>query len=80
MLKPNKYTDIGLSVVGLSSEVMKILSNDTALRYNQLLAKVVYRFGEEAKTNFPLALTFLYSLDLINYRQQTDVVEVRSAN
>ena len=77
MLKPNKYTNIRLSVIGLSSEIMKILSKDKALKYNQLQGRITHKYGEEAKANFMLALAFLYSLDLVNYRKVSDVIEAK---
>ena len=76
MLRPNKYTDIGLSVVGISAEVLRLLRADPAQKYTQLLGKVTHRLGDEAKTNFLLALTFLYSLGQIEYHKDEDVVEL----
>jgi len=76
MLRPNKYTDIGLSVVGISSEILRLLKTDPAQKYTQLLGKVAHRLGEEAKINFLLALTFLYSLGKIEYHKDEDVVEL----
>lgn len=79
MLKPTKYTNINLSVVGLSAEILRTLQLDSTQKYNQLLDKIIYRKGEEAKENFLLALSFLFSLGKVEYYKQEDVVQLSSS-
>lgn len=78
MLKPNKYTDIGLSVVGLSAEVLLQLKTDPSQKYNQLFGRVANKLGDGAKENFLLALVFLFSLGKIKYYQGEDVIELET--
>lgn len=61
MLKPNKYTDVSLSVIGVSAEILAQLKKEPSQKYNGLRNKVVYRLGDSAKQNFLLHLRF-YSL------------------
>lgn len=76
MLKPNKYTDIQLSVVGISAEILSQLKNEPLQRYNSLQKKVAYRLGESSKENFLFALVFLFSLSKIKYYKREDAIEL----
>ena len=80
MLKPTKYTDINLSAIGLSTEILKILKDDHTQKYNQILGKIIYRKGKQAKENFLLALSFLYLMGKIKYHQKEDVIELLAGN
>ena len=66
MIKPTKYTNIDLSVLGLSTEILKLLLSENTLKYNQVIGRIIYKKGDEAKHNFLLALSFLYLLGM-NY-------------
>jgi hypothetical protein len=76
MLRPDKYTDIQQSVLGVSAELLSVLSRDQAVKFNQLEESVSYKLGESSKENLVLALTFLYSLGKIRYHQKEDIVEL----
>ena len=76
MIKPTKYTNIDLSVIGLSAEILRILQLDSTQKYNQLLDKIIYKKGEEVKENFLLALSFLFLLGKVEYYKQEDVIQV----
>ncbi len=78
MIKPTKYTNINLSVIGLSAEIIKVLQSDSVQKYNQLLDRIIYKKGEEAKENFLLALGFLFLLGKIKYYKQEDVIQLLS--
>lgn len=75
MIKPDKYTDVGLSVVGVSAEILVELSKEPTQKYNSLQSKVVYHLGPAAKQNFLHALVFLFSLGKIRYHSKEDAVE-----
>jgi recombinational DNA repair ATPase RecF len=74
MLEPNKYTNVALSVVGISSSIIKQLAKDPNQKYNTLLTRVIGANGEGAKTNFVSALTFLYATDTVRYESKKDIV------
>jgi hypothetical protein len=76
LLKPNKYTNIDLSVLGLSTEILTLLKKEKSQKYNQIFEKVIYKKGAEAKENFLLSLSFLYLLGKIKYYQKQDVIEL----
>lgn len=78
MIKPNKYTHVGSSIIGLSAEIIKVLKLDPSQKYNILLDKIIYRKGEDAKANFTLALSFLFLLGKIAYYPEEDVVTLLS--
>lgn len=76
LLKPNKYTNIDLSVLGLSTEILMLLKEEKSQKYNQVFEKIVYKKGTEAKENFLLSLSFLYLLGKIKYYQTQDIIEL----
>ena len=80
MIKPTKYTNINLSVIGLSIEVLKILKEDYAQEYNQILGKIIFRRGKQAQENFLLALSFLFLMGKIKYHPKEDVIELIPGN
>jgi hypothetical protein len=75
MIKPDKYTDVGLSVVGVGAEILLQLKKEPSQKYNSLQSKVIFRLGPAAKQNFLLALVFLFSLGKIRYHKKEDAVE-----
>jgi hypothetical protein len=76
MITPTKYTDIDLSVIGLSFEILKLLLSEDQQKYGQILSRIVSKRGESAKENFLLALSFLYLLGKIQYYPKEDVIEL----
>jgi len=73
-IRPNKYTNTDLSVIGLSMVIMSILEKSDAEKYDILLRKVVRKKGNFAKKNFIAALIFLYSMDKVKYYQESDIL------
>ena len=78
MIKPTKYTNVSLSIIGLSAEILELLKDDTVQKYDQILGKIIYKKGKQAKENFLLALSFLYLLGKIKYHSEKDVLELLS--
>ena len=76
MIKPTKYTDIDLSIIGLSSDILRLLMIDNSLKYNQILGRIINIKGKEAKENFLLALSFLYLLGKVEYYPAEDVISL----
>lgn len=76
MIKPTKYTNIDLSVLGLSTEILKLLLSDNTLKYNQIIGRIIHKKGEDAKQNFLLALSFLYLLGKVEYYPEEDVIRL----
>ncbi len=80
MIKPTKYTNINLSVIGLSIEILKILKEDCAQKYNQILGKIISKRGKQAQENFLLAFCFLFLTGKIKYHPKEDVIELLTSN
>lgn len=80
MIRVTKYTDINLSVIGISAEILKVLQEDCVQKYNHLLGKVISRKGKQTKENFSLALSFLFLMGKIQYYQKEDVIEFLGNN
>lgn len=76
MIKPSKYTNIDLSVIGLSSEILKLLLSENPLKYNQVIGRIIHKKGEGVKQNFLLALSFLYLIGKIEYMPNEDVIKL----
>ena len=76
MIKPAKYTNVNLSIIGLSTVILSMLKEEKAQKYEQILGKIKYKRGKQGNENFLLALTFLYSLGKIKYYQKEDVIEL----
>ena len=75
MIKPTKYTNINLSVIGLSTEILKLFKDDNVQKYDQILGKIIYRKGKQSRENFLLALSFLYLMGKVKYHPKEDVFE-----
>lgn len=76
MLRPNKYTDIPTSILGVSAIILAQLKNEPALKYSQLEAGTLRQLGESAKVNLQLALVLLYAMGRVRYHQSKDVIEL----
>ena len=80
MIKPTKYTNIDLSVIGISAEIIKILNDDPIQKYNNILGKIISKMGKQAQEDFSLALSFLFLMGKIKYYQKEDVIEFLKNN
>ena len=76
MIKPNKYTNIDLCVLWLSTYILKVMKDERQQKYSQLLEKVINDKGKESRENLLLSLSFLYLLWKIKYYQKEDVIEL----
>jgi hypothetical protein len=72
MIKPDRYTDPKISVINISSLILSELNDFYAIQYDNLLKKVVKVLGDDAKSNFPYALNFLFLSDRLKYDRKTD--------
>lgn len=79
MIKPDRYTDPKLSVINISTLILNELNQFYAIQYDNLLKKVVKALGDDAKSNFPYALNFLFLLDRLKYDRQTDTFKSNEA-
>lgn len=75
MIKPTKHLDLSYSVVKILSEMIKIMKKNSVLTYDELLEKIIFKIGEDAKYNFISALNILYIFDKIKYFPKSDSFE-----
>lgn len=75
MITPHKYLNLNLSILNLGGVVLSALKEDKAIKYDELLRKVILSRGENAKEVFIPTLSFLYALGKIEYRKDIDTIE-----
>ena len=80
MLKPTKYTNVDLSLLAISCELLKLFKKNKTATSTELLNKIIQRKGIEAKNIFLPALSFLFLLGKIEYHKKTDIMEYRNEN
>lgn len=73
-IRPNKYTNTDLSVLGISATILDNLKKTDYSKYDTLLSKVIRKKGDQASKNYTLALVLLYSLGKLHYDRKTDMV------
>ncbi len=76
MIVPNKYLDLNLSVVNLGGIILKILQVSEIMKYDDLLDRLIFAQGENAKEVFSPTLSFLYLLGKIQYNKDLDTIEL----
>ncbi len=72
MIKPDRHTNIDLSVINISAYLLKQLNVFYEISYDDLLEKVINQIGNDAIENYPYALNFLFLIGRLEYNQQTD--------
>jgi|MGYP000588814060 hypothetical protein len=76
MIAANKYLDLNLSVVNLGGIILKILQVSEIMKYDDLLDRLIFAQGENAKEVFSSTLSFLYLLGKIQYNRELDTIEL----
>jgi hypothetical protein len=74
MIKPDKYTNLNLSLVNIGGVVLKSLCNCTIQKYEDLENHVTSVLGENSKLLFVPALSFLYAIGKSSVKRLTDKV------
>lgn len=80
MITPTKYMDLDLSVVRVSSIIIKLFKKNRVMEYGEVLEYLISKIGEDVKHVFVPALDFLYLLGMIEYHLQTDSLEFTGKN
>jgi hypothetical protein len=75
MIAPHKYLDLDLSLLNLGGLIIKIIKEDGAVKYDELLERVILARGNSAKDVFIPALSFLYIMGKIEYQKDIDTIE-----
>lgn len=75
MIAPHKYLDLNLSILNLGGVILTLVKDDGAVKYDELLEKVILARGIGAKDVFIPTLSFLYILGKIDYQKEIDTIE-----
>jgi hypothetical protein len=75
MIASHKYLDLNLSILNLGGLVLRILKEEGAIKYDELLNKVIAVRGNNAKEVFIQTLSFLFLLGKIEYKKDIDTIE-----
>lgn len=67
--------NLDLSVLRISSLILKELIKKHHIKYDELLATLLKRIGEDVYYLFMPALSFLYLQGVITYHQNSDAFE-----
>jgi len=76
MITPTKHTDIRFSILYLSSKILKYLQRENIIKFNDLIDLLTVDFGNKVKNNINITLTFLYSLNKIEYIKEIDAISL----
>lgn len=68
--------DVNLSVLNIAAHIVTNLKLNRFEKYDELLINVSNGFEDDIKDLFILALSFLFSLGIIEYDKETDQVEL----
>lgn len=75
MITPHKYLDLNLSILNLGGVILNVLYEQNAIKYDDLLERVILAHGINAKGVFVQTLSFLYILGKIEYQKDIDTIE-----
>lgn len=75
MIAPHKYLDLNLSLLNLGGVVLNIIKEEGAVKYDELLERVILARGSGAKEVFIPTLSFLYIIGKIDYQKEIDTIE-----
>lgn len=74
MITPHKYLDLNLSVLNLGGLILKLIKDQGAIKYDELLNQIIMDRGSNAKDVFLPALSFLYLMGKIDYKHDIDAI------
>lgn len=77
MIAPHKYLDLNLSVLNLGGVILNVVKEEGAIKYDELLERVILARGANAKEVFIQTLSFLYLLGKIEYQKEIDTIEFK---
>lgn len=72
MLKPDKHTNLKLSVFNIAAIIIRLLKESDILKYDELLSSVIKETNQSSKELFIKANSFLFLLNKIEYLPNLD--------
>lgn len=77
MLKPDKHTNLRLSIINVSGVILKILKDTDIITFDELLNNLSDKISKDAKEVFFETLSFLFLLGKIEYHEKLDSFELK---
>jgi len=78
MLKPDKHTNLKLSVFNISAVIIRHLKEAEILKYDELLTSVINECSEKSKALFIQAISFLFLLNKVEYLPNLDSLRLKN--
>lgn len=72
MIVPDKHTDIKTSVPYIAGVILKEISANGIIKYDELKNCVTKKIGQSLGDSFEYGVCFLFLLNRINYNQSLD--------
>ena len=76
MIRPDKHTNIKLSVPYLSAVSLGEIQRNGIIRYDDLKNVLIQKIGTGITENYQYALSFLYLLGKIEYIEKLDSIKM----
>ena len=77
MIEANKYLDLDLSVIRISSKIIKELRGSNVVQYDELLKSLQNKIGKDVKQVYTASLSFLFLLGKIEYYEDIDAFTLK---
>lgn len=72
MLRPDKHTNLKLSVFNIAAIIIRLLRESEILKYDELLSSVIKETNQSSRELFIKANSFLFLLNKIEYLPNLD--------
>ena len=79
MLRPDKHTNLDISVINITAFLLKQFKRRGKIGYDELLESVRKELNDDAIEVYPYALNFLFLLGKIEYESKSDCFTVNEA-
>lgn len=74
MIRPDKYTDLKYSIIGLSYLILKHIGNKY-VKLDKVALDIFAETGDDARFNFIGAVNFLYMTGKLDYNVRRDSIK-----
>jgi hypothetical protein len=75
MIAPHKYLNLDLSLLNMGGVILNIIKEESVIKYDELLERVISLRGNNATEVFVPTLSFLYLMGKIEYQKDMDIIE-----
>ncbi|KKM72178.1 hypothetical protein LCGC14_1423120 [marine sediment metagenome] len=74
MIRPTRHLDLNTCVLNVATKVADRLRREGPAKYALLLDAIQDELGSSAKIQFPLSVSLLYLLGVVEYDEKADVL------